>query len=357
MTSSQPNISIIIPTLNEASHILGLIKNIAKQNHIRAHVVLVDGGSQDSTVSLAKEFLQQSNLSYRIKHTQPGRAHQLNIGSKLADAPDLLFLHADSEIDDDNLIHNALEYLQSKRETANNELIAGHFSLWFKTEYDSRSLGYYFYENKTHLNRLDTINGDQGFMLSKRFFDALGGFDETLSYMEDFRLARKIFDEGQWITLPGTLATSARRFETEGLKQRQILNAFLCNFDHIGLPEFFSEAASAYRAQDKSRALELKPFFLLIHRIAKRIGFLRAARLWYKTGAYVAGNAWQLAFALDCRRNLARQLPSGDGPAPILKFYDRWLKPVIDSPPGHFLAAVLTFIWFYFLLLVMMLRK
>jgi rSAM/selenodomain-associated transferase 2 len=354
---SKIDLSIIIPTLNEEATIVNLLTNLHHQANIHCEVIVADGGSGDATMDLVKAFRDQHDLDIKWATDEPGRAKQMNCGAAVASAEDLLFLHADTHLNNPSLLSDGVDALNQQREQLGSDRVAGHFGLRFQHESDNQALGYYFYESKTRLNRLDTINGDQGFMLSKRFFDVLGGFDESLAYMEDFRLARRIFAEGQWVTLPGTLITSARRFETEGLTQRQVLNALLCNFDHIGLPEFFSEAASAYRVQDHSRALELKPFFLLIHRIAKRIGFLRAARLWYKTGAYVASNAWQLAFALDCRRNSARQVPPGDGPTPKLKFYDRWLKPAIDSPPGHFIAAVLTFIWFYFLLMVMILRK
>jgi hypothetical protein len=332
-----------------------LLEALKRQRNIHLQIIVTDGGSIDNTLGIAEDFLKKSKLDYSFVNTDRGRAKQLNQGANVARSDELLFLHADSEFNDPNLLANALAYVKTQRQASAQ--VAGHFGLHFRRERTDHAPVYYFYESKSRLNRLDTINGDQGFMLSKRFFETLGGFDESLDYMEDARLARKIFSMGQWITLPGSLTTSARRFEIEGLKQRQILNALLCNFDFIGLTEFFSEAASAYRAQSKTGALELKPFFVLTHTIAKRLGILRATTMWYKTGAYVAGNAWQLAFAWDCRRNYARRLSPGEGPTPAIMFYDRWLRFFIDSPPGHLIATVLTFIWFYTTLLVLVLRK
>ncbi|MCG6970082.1 MAG: TIGR04283 family arsenosugar biosynthesis glycosyltransferase [Gammaproteobacteria bacterium] len=354
---SETDLSIIIPTLNEEHNIFGLLTNLSRQTNIHCELIIADGGSGDHTLALVEDFRTQHDLDVKVVTSRPGRAIQMNCGARAASANELLFLHADTQLEQPSLLVNGLGLLTTQRNQRQSDCVAGHFGLQFQRQHTSPSLAYYFYESKTRLNRLDTINGDQGFMLSKEFFHSLGGFDESLEYMEDARLARRIFAEGQWITLPGSLTTSARRFETEGLQQRQILNALLCNFDHIGLPEFSAEAASAYRAQDKTGELQLKPFFILIHRIARRIGFLRTTKLWYKTGAYVAGNAWQLAFALDCRRNFVHQLAPGEGPTPKLRFYDHWLKPVIDSPPGHLIATGLTFIWFYSLLVILVLRK
>lgn len=353
----EPELSVIIPTLNEGKTIAQLFDGLRQQTDAQFELIFVDGGSADDTCSLIATLQKRFGLNAKVINSQPGRAKQMNCGARNAISKELLFLHADTQIDDPQMLNKGLVCLNARRATLDQQPVAGHFGLRFQHRQTKPSLAYYFFESKTRLNRLDTINGDQGFMLSKPFFEALGGFDESLDYMEDARLARKIFAVGQWITLPGSLTTSARRFEIEGLKQRQILNALLCNFDHIGLTEFFTEAASAYRAQSKTGALELRPFFVLIHSITQRLGFLQSARLWYKSGAYVASNAWQLAFALDCRRNYTRQLPPGEGPAPALRFYERWVRFLIDSPPGHLIAAVLTFIWFYTTLLVLVARK
>jgi hypothetical protein len=67
----------------------------------------------------------------------------------------------------------------------------------------------------------------------------LGGFDETLELLEDNRFAEAVRKEGGWLLLPAEIVTSARRFETEGLAERQTLNALLMNFAAIGWDAFF----------------------------------------------------------------------------------------------------------------------
>jgi len=346
---STPSLSIIIPTLNEEKSLPPLLSSLAAQKNIEIEVILADGGSDDSTRSLCQQLTGLFTL--KVLKSAPGRGCQMNLGAQASTAPDLLFLHADSEIDDPYLLYNAQQHFSRYKHDPGKTNVAGHFGLRFLREQTNYQAAYYFYESKTHLNRIDAINGDQGFWISRQYFDALGGFDESLPYMEDARLALKVFQTGQWITLPGRLTTSARRFEREGLKQRQILNSFMCNFNAIGLDYFFTAALDAYQSQDKSQQLTLAPFLRVAHQQMFRDGGWQAVKRWYQTGGYIADNAWQLAFAMDCNKNRGRAIPSGEGATPCLHFHDRWLARIISSPPLRAATGLITIAWFYSLFL------
>jgi len=344
-----PSLSVIIPTLNEAKSLPPLLTSLAAQQGIDFEIILADGGSHDGTHQVSEQLTGLPAI--KIVTGEPGRGRQMNQGAQASNAAELLFLHADSKIDAPYLLHNAWQHVNNYKKHQGNPNIAGHFGLKFLREQTDHQAAYYFYESKTHLNRADCINGDQGFWISRRYFNALGGFDESLPYMEDARLALKIFKTGQWITLPGTIATSARRFECEGLKQRQILNSFMCNFNAIGLDYFFSAALDAYKSQDKSSKLELRPFLNIAHQQMFRSGGRQAVKRWYQTGGYIADNAWQLAFAMDCNKNRNNAIPSGEGPTPYLRFHDRWLAKLISSPPLRAATGLITIAWFYSLFL------
>jgi len=49
-------ISIIVPTLNEAEHISRLLASLRSQSPVNSEVILVDGGSQDGTVKIAQSL-------------------------------------------------------------------------------------------------------------------------------------------------------------------------------------------------------------------------------------------------------------------------------------------------------------
>lgn len=356
MSTAEYQLSIIIPALNEAATLPALITTLSKQQAIRFEIIVADGGSSDDTLACCRTAAESAQIPFQGIDTPAGRARQMNAGSRHARSNELLFLHADTTINDSSLLNNAMTCMQQARKTAGDRQVAGHFALHFvrtqSTYNEDLDTAYYFFEAKTTLNRRDCINGDQGFWLSKEYLQQLQGFDESLDYMEDARLAHKIFDQGRWITLPGRLGTSARRFESEGLKQRQTLNAIMCNFDRIGLHSFFSAARQAYQQQERASTLNLGPFLKIIHRLSIAEGPRQALRYWLDTGSYVAENGWQLAFQRDCRRNRDAGYPPGSGSHNILKRYDQQISPLINSLPARVATALLTLLWFYGLLVI-----
>jgi len=345
--SQSPELSIIIPTLNEAKSLPLLIGDLVKQKDIAIEIIVIDGGSSDGTCELVRKLQYPEEIAVRLLRTPAGRALQMNEGAKVASSADLLFLHADSRIDIDILLTNAKALMRDKRKELKVDSIVGHFGLNFIRSNKNHQRAYYYYEAKTRLNRVDCVNGDQGLWLSRQYFHELGMFDETLPYLEDIRLVNRVFAIGNLITLPGTLKTSARRFEIEGFSERQTLNAIISNFEYIGLRQFFSDFKSIYQEKTRSSKITLMPYFKVAHRSLFSKGLIKGFLNWYRTGRYVSLNAWQLAFAIDCTRNRKSGLISGKGSTRYLNFYDRWIKRVVNSGAGNLFATFVTAIWFY----------
>lgn len=346
MATERPNLSVIIPTLNEASHLPRLLQDLNQQKNIQFEVIIVDGGSNDQTLSHCEDFKKTARHPVSVLESRPGRAIQLNKGAKTSATDDFLFLHADSRLRDSSLLANAQQYIYQYRHQQNNPNICGHFPLRFFSS-PGQTSSYYFYESKTYLNKPDCINGDQGFWISRDYFNKLGQFDETLPYMEDARLAAKICKDNNWITLPGEIETSARRFEVEGFTNRQILNSFLCNFNAMNETQYFDLTREIYQQQDKTSKLRLRPFLKLTHRFMYSNGLKSALQRWYQTGSYIANNAWQLAFAIDCKRNKKLGMEPNASEVRALEFYENNLARAADWPVIRALIAMLTFVWFY----------
>ncbi len=89
------DLSIVIPVLNEARYISKLLNSITKQvGYKNLEVIVVDGLSEDNTISIVKSFYSKiENLC--IVSSKRGIGYQRNIGAKKAKYDHLLFLDAD----------------------------------------------------------------------------------------------------------------------------------------------------------------------------------------------------------------------------------------------------------------------
>ena len=316
-TLAPPELSVIVPALDEAEVLPGLLADLHGQQGVRLEVLVADGGSTDATAALA------AAAGARVVAAPRGRGAQMNAAARLARGPMLLFLHADSRLPDPHLLAGALRAL----ETAGREgvPVAGHFPLCFLRRTDTHRLGYRYLEEKSTLNREQTINGDQGLLLAAPFFARLGGFDESLPFLEDQRIAARIRACGRWLTLPGRLHTSARRFESEGFHRRYLLMGLIMAMHSLGREEFFARSPQVYRVQRETGRLLLSPYFRLLRSLARHHWGLRGTgATLLRLGCYLRANLWQLFFFVDV---LLRPL-FGSGRYPLLGLHDRlraWL--------------------------------
>jgi rSAM/selenodomain-associated transferase 2 len=336
----KPQISILVPVLNERRQLPELFANLACQAEVTFELLICDGGSTDGS----PEWLRQLDcqLPLRLLQSAPGRGRQLNLAAGQATGAWLLFLHVDSRFTDPLALRKALNYLQQ----AVSKNLAGHFALKFRRSDAVPSAGYYYYEWKARLGRPETIHGDQGFLLHRDLFAQLGRFREDLSVMEDTDFAERLRKVGRWQLLPAELSTSARRFEVEGLWQRQLLGALIMCFRQIGWEQFFIAVPDIYRQQVKTEKLLLRPFFRLIRRMFADLNWRDRWRIWHRSGSYVRNHAWQLSFAVDARRAFRKGLPVGQGRPVVTQWFEPIFDLLTDNFLGRFLATLLLYLWF-----------
>ena len=341
-----PEISIIIPTLNEAESLPLLLADLAQQQEVAFEVVVSDGGSDDSTCTIVKDSFASGNLSGCCVAGPSGRGRQLNLGIGAAKADWLLFLHADSRIGDVLQLRKALDFICEYQQQQTGSMTAGRFSLKFDTRLDESSFCLFYYEAKARLGRPGCIHGDQGMLMTKACLQEAGSFREDLPVMEDTSIAEIIRTSGQWLLLPGVIVTSARRFQIEGVKARQTLNALIMNFLAIGWLDFFLSAPDIYRQQDRTQPLQLLPFFMLIRDLLGKMPIRQRWGIWLATGGYVRSQAWQLGFALDCRKAYQGGYEPSQQTNIWLRWFDRWFEPLTNHCVGRVLTALLVRLWF-----------
>jgi rSAM/selenodomain-associated transferase 2 len=345
MTTPPPEISLIVPLLNEAAELPGLFASLAAQEGISLEVILCDGGSSDGSQRLSRELATKASCAVHIITAPRGRGIQMNAGARIARGGLLLFLHADSRFSRTDALRVAVSTYRDKSPEAAG-VVAARFRLRFRRQDPLPSLAYHFFESKARLNRADCIRGDQAYLISLSDFEQLGRFDEALPFLEDVRLAELVTKRGQWLLLPADISTSARRFEQEGFYERQVVNVIIINAVATGWDELLQAMPELYRHNKPNGRLKLFPLLDGVRRLIEGHDREWQRSFWRSTGRHVASNAWQLFFWLDVRRSFR----SGRGPDEVkprwLDFYEQHLRPCFESLPAAMLAEWLTRAWF-----------
>jgi rSAM/selenodomain-associated transferase 2 len=195
-----PKLSIVMPVLNEAPHIVTTLDGLAPLRQQGVEVIVVDGGSQDDT-------FQQARMHADTVLTAPrGRARQMNAGAAAAQGDVLLFLHADTQLapQANQLILKAIEHGGDW----------GRFDVRIVGEHPMLRVVATMMNWRSRLTGIAT--GDQAMFVRREVFHRLGGFtDQPL--MEDIELSKRLRRLSPPICLHARAATSGRRWETRGV--------------------------------------------------------------------------------------------------------------------------------------------
>jgi len=219
-TSPLHAISVVIPTLDAAAELPTTLGNLAGSPLI-AEIIVADGGSSDETTAIA------SAAGARVVVAPRGRGTQLAAGAAISAGEWLLFLHADCR-------------LAAGAEAAISKFIAapeaaaraGYFTLTLD-------------DPSPQARRLERIvawrcrhfglpYGDQGLLIARRLYDAVGGF-APVPLMEDVDLARRLGrDRRTPIGVP--IIASSRRYRQDGYLRRPLRNLCCLSLYFLGLP-------------------------------------------------------------------------------------------------------------------------
>ena len=192
-------LAIVVPMLDEAATLPALLVHLAGWRARGCEVVLVDGGSRDDSVAMARA------AGLRVVVAERGRARQMNAGAQACGGALLLFLHADTRLPEaaDAMVCAALAVQAWGR---------------FDVHIDGRPRMLRVVAALMNLrSRLSGIaTGDQAIFVRREVFEALGGFpDQPL--MEDIELSRRLLRVSRPACLRARVRTSGRRWEQRGV--------------------------------------------------------------------------------------------------------------------------------------------
>ncbi|EKF73574.1 hypothetical protein A11A3_13133 [Alcanivorax hongdengensis A-11-3] len=192
------SISIVVPVLNEAANLRELLPALAGLLMPEDELWVVDGGSTDDSVLVARQW------ATGCVRTAPGRARQMNAGAAEARGHWLWFVHADCRPERAHL--QALRAVSPDRPW-------GRFDVRLSGEGGLFRLIGGLINLRSRISGIAT--GDQGIFVQRQRFLALGGFaDQPL--MEDIALSLRLRKQRWPRCLRPRLQTSSRRWRQHG---------------------------------------------------------------------------------------------------------------------------------------------
>ena len=234
-------ISVVIPVIDEAERLPGLLLRLAGEGP--AHeVIVVDGGSSDDSAAIAMR------CGARVLESAAGRGFQLRVGGEAVTGNIILFLHADSDFPAGGLA--SLESVMGM----GPDLVGGNFRVIFDGDdgFSRWLTGFYAW-----FRRHGLYYGDSAIFVRTDAYRALGGI-KPLALMEDYEFTRRLERHGETVCVEDPpLITSSRRFE--GRHPIAIVWGWLVihGFYYLGVdPE---RLARFYDSNRRRRALTPKP--------------------------------------------------------------------------------------------------
>ena len=194
-------ISVVVPTLNAATALGPCLEALAAglSAGLIRELILADGGSDDDIVALADA------VGARLVESEPGRGTQLAAGASESEGEWLLFLHADTVLEDGWVEAARRHMLEHPAKAA-----------YFRLRYDATGVGSRIVSAWANCRSwlLALPYGDQGLLISRTLYRAVGGYREV-PLMEDVGIIRSV-GRRRMRRLDSLAMTDFERYRREG---------------------------------------------------------------------------------------------------------------------------------------------
>ncbi len=221
-------ISVVIPAHNEERYIAAALEALLAQDHPEVEIIVVDNASTDRTGAIAQTYPVKVLLEER-----KGTMWACERGRKEATGEIVVRMDADCVPARDWLSRGAQYFVDPRvvAVTGPYDYVDGHPVFRHGARYIQQSV-YWLTHQVVHgfLRRGGVMVGGNSLMRASAL-EAAGGFNtDIVFYGDDTDTAQRLAASGKIVYAPRlTIATSARRFHTQGLRKTlwEYLKGFL----------------------------------------------------------------------------------------------------------------------------------
>jgi len=172
-----PFITILTASMNNRSSIRQTIESIRSQTFQNLEHIIVDGGSEDKTVEIIKEYVNRYNLQW-LSEPDNGIADALNKGLSLSQGRYIIVIQADDKLLNPEILENVYPMLEKEDIDIDS----------FPVIMDHHEKGKILRKPIKHLwwNHFKFIFPHQGCFVHRRVFDKIGGFRKEFKIAMDY---------------------------------------------------------------------------------------------------------------------------------------------------------------------------
>jgi glycosyltransferase involved in cell wall biosynthesis len=198
--NSNPLVSAIIPTYNRAHIICEAVESALAQTYPHMEVIVVDDGSKDDTLTRLKQFEGRIRV---VGQVNKGPAAARNLGIAVARGELIAFLDSD-----DIWLPEKTERQVALIKRAGNSVPCCLSNILMKWKSGDRtsfeiallkpSLEEGLWLNVDEVLATRPVLFNQGIIIRREVLDKIGGFDESIRYLEDVEFPQRLSLEGPW---------------------------------------------------------------------------------------------------------------------------------------------------------------
>lgn len=183
-------ISVVIPIYNVGSYLGKTLESVRTQSYNSWECLMVDDGSTDESANVCKHYLELDNRFVYIKKSNGGVSSARNRGIRESKGLWILFLDGD-----DILLPDALSSLSKGANIGTVNVVVGNFETEMLNGVITKTKIVHTHTYKNPLKYLwyrDFYSRPGNTLIKKTVFDLINGYDESLSYNEDYEFTLRL---------------------------------------------------------------------------------------------------------------------------------------------------------------------